>query len=92
MSPVEQTFLMGQLAQMKREGRIEVIRERNANYHVFAFVNGTRPGDDLIAQYLEEAGAEPAEANHPPAKEKPKANARRTKTKRAAAVHRKRRR
>jgi hypothetical protein len=92
MSPAEQTFLMAQLAQMKREGRIEVIRERNANYHVFAFVNGARPSDELIAQYLEEAGADPAEANQPPAKEKPKATAHKDKARHTSAVHRKRRR
>ncbi|HEY6243091.1 MAG TPA: DUF5715 family protein [Pyrinomonadaceae bacterium] len=92
MSPAEQTFLMAQLAQMKREGRIEVIRERNANYHVFAFVKGMRPSDDLIAQYLEAAGAEPAEANHPPSKEKPKVTTRPKKTRQASRVHQKRRR
>ena len=92
MSPAEQTFLMEQLAQIKREGRIEVIRERNANYHVFAFVKGTRPSDELIAQYLEEAGAEPAEANHPPSKEGPKVKTRTTKKRQAPTVHRKRRR
>jgi len=55
MSAAEQTFLMADLARLKREGRIEVIRERNANYHVFAFLNGTRPNDDLIAASLEKA-------------------------------------
>ncbi len=55
MSAAEQTFLMAHLARLKREGRIEVIRERNANYHVFAFLNGTRPNDDLIAASLEKA-------------------------------------
>lgn len=91
MSPAEQTFLMAQLAQIKREGRIEVIRERNANYHVFAFVNGMRPSDDLIAQYLEAAGADPAEANQSPSTEEPKAKSRKGKTKHAAS-HEKRRR
>jgi hypothetical protein len=68
MSAAEQTFLMGELAGLKREGRIEVIRERNANYHVFAFVNGTRPSDDLITASLEEASTDLQEAHHPPAK------------------------
>jgi hypothetical protein len=90
MSPAEQTFLMAQLAQIKREGRIEVIRERNANYHVFAFVKGVRPSDDLIAQYLEAAGAEPAEEN-PPSGEKPKVKTRTKKTRQASTVHQKRR-
>src|SRR6267142_2942997 len=57
MSAAEQTFLMAQLARLKDEGRIEVIRERNANYHVFAFVNGTRPSDELITAALDKASA-----------------------------------
>jgi Family of unknown function (DUF5715) len=64
MSAVEQNFVMAQLARMKIEGRIEVIRERNANYHVFAFLNGTRPDDGLIAASLEKAGAPAPEAHH----------------------------
>jgi hypothetical protein len=64
MSVAEQNFLMRELARLKNEGRIEVIRERNANYHVFAFVNGSRPNDDLIASCLEKAGAPPPEADH----------------------------
>ena len=73
MSVAEQNFVMNELARIKNEGRIEVIRERNANYHVFAFVNGTRPNDDLVSASLEKAGAPPPEANHAEAKpEKPK--------------------
>jgi hypothetical protein len=64
MSVAEQNFLMRELARLKNEGRIEVIRERNANYHVFAFVNGSRPNDDLIASCLEKAGAPPPETDH----------------------------
>ena len=62
MSGAEQNFLMTELARMKDAGRIEVIRERNANYHVFAFVDGRRPPDDLIKASLEEAGAPPEDA------------------------------
>jgi uncharacterized protein DUF5715 len=58
MSVAEQNFLMQELARVKNEGRIEVIRERNANYHVFAFMNGSRPSDDLITASLEKAGAQ----------------------------------
>jgi hypothetical protein len=68
MSGGEQTFLMAQLARLKDEGRIEVIRERNANYHVFAFLNGTRPSDDLITASLDKASAPVEEANHAPGK------------------------
>ena len=77
MSVDEQNFLMRELAQLKNEGRIEVIRERNANYHVFAFVNGSRPSDDLVTASLEKAGAPPPEAHHTqekPAKAEKKSN------------------
>lgn len=95
MSVAEQNFVMAELARIKNEGRIEVIRERNANYHVFAFINGTRPSDDLVSASLEKAGAPPPEANHAEAKpEKPKTRAgKRTHKPRAKArVSRKRRR
>lgn len=68
MSAAEQTFVMNELARLKREGRIEVIRERNANYHVFAFLDGTRPSDELITASLEEAGAPVEQAHHAPKK------------------------
>ena len=81
MSGEEQTFLMMELARMKKEGRIEVIRERSANYHVFAFVDGKRPGDELITASLEEASG-PVETNHAmPAKAQSKSRtAKKTKT------------
>jgi hypothetical protein len=63
MSGEEQTFLMMDLARLKKEGRIEVIRERSANFHVFAFVDAQRPRDELIAASLEEASG-PVETNH----------------------------
>ena len=72
MSGAEQNFLMTELARLKDEGRIEVIRERGANYHVFAFLDGQRPSDELITASLEEAGGTEKETNHA---EKPKANA-----------------
>src|SRR5205814_9038088 len=68
MSGEEQTFLMAQLARIKDEGRIEVIRERNANFNVFAFVNGSRPGDELITASLDKATVGGIEANHAPSK------------------------
>lgn len=81
MSATEQTFLMGELARLKIEGRIEVIRERNANYHVFAFVNGTRPTDDLITASLEKAGAPAEKAHHTPGKATPAKNEAKNKAK-----------
>jgi hypothetical protein len=55
---------------LKNEGKIEVIRERSANFHVFAFIKGTRPSDDLVSASLEKAGAPPREeeAHHTEAK------------------------
>ena len=64
MSAAEQTFLMSELARLKKEGRIEAIRERNANYHVFAFINGTRPSDELITASLDKAQAPVQKAHH----------------------------
>ena len=88
MGGAEQTFVMKELARLKNAGRIEVIRERNANYHVFAFVNGVRPNDDLISASLEKAGAPPPEETHhaepkPEPKAKQKSKSRATKRKRS---------
>ena len=52
MSSAEQNFVMNYLAQLKRDGRIEVLRERGANFHVFAFTDGVRPPDELIKASL----------------------------------------
>ena len=81
MAGAEQTFVMNELARIKKEGRIEVIRERNANYHVFAFIDGVRPPDTLIEASLEKAGRPEEQAHH--AEAKPAAKAKR-QTKRSA--------
>jgi hypothetical protein len=65
---------MNELARLKDAGRIEVLRERNANYHVFVFLDGARPSDDLITASLQEAGApenEPSPAENGPVKKTP---------------------
>ena len=72
MSGPEQAFVMAELARLKNAGRIEAIRERNANYHVFAFIDGTRPNDDLISASLDEAMPPGREAHHAAAQAKPK--------------------
>lgn len=64
MSAAEQTFIMADLARLKNEGRIEAIRERGANYHVFAFISGTRPSDELITAALDKATVATSEAHH----------------------------
>jgi hypothetical protein len=75
MSAAEQAFVMGELARLKNAGRIEAIRERNANYHVFAFMDGTRPSDELIADKLDEAMPPGQEAHHAGAKNETKTEA-----------------
>jgi Family of unknown function (DUF5715) len=56
MTADEQTFVMGLLAQLKDAGRIEVLRENRDHYHVFAFVDGKRPDEDLIRASLGKIG------------------------------------
>ena len=86
MSAPEQTFVMAELARLKREGRIEVIRERNANYHVFAFLNGARPSDELITASLDKASAPVPESNHASAKPaKPAGKAQKAKAQKTKA-------
>src|SRR5437660_1824301 len=72
MGGAEQNFLMTELARLQQERRIQVIRERSASYHVFAFIDGQRPGDETLTASLEEAGGPEKETNHA---EKPEANA-----------------
>src|SRR5262249_22645164 len=85
MSIPEQNFIMTELARLKREGRIEVLRERAANFHVFAFLDGVRPSDELITASLDEVGGplpEDAEASADKSpKTKPSAKSRTGKTK-----------
>lgn len=40
------------------------VSSRGANYHVFAFIDGRRPSDELITATLDEADAPVKEANH----------------------------
>lgn len=53
---------MTKLARLKEEGRIEVLRERNANYPGLVFVDGKRPSDELITASLAEGGTSRNEA------------------------------
>jgi hypothetical protein len=73
MNAAEQTFIMTELGRLQEEGRIEVLRENRDHYHVFAFMDGRRPGEDLIRQTLKRATPAPK----PPA---PKEKRKETKT------------
>lgn len=52
MTADEQSHVMNHLAQLKDAGRIEVLRENRDHYHVFAFIDGARPGEKFIGASL----------------------------------------
>lgn len=60
MTAAEQAHVMSDLARLKDEGRIEVLRENRDHYHVFAFVDGLRPNEEFVAAAL--GNARPARA------------------------------
>jgi hypothetical protein len=56
MSAAEQDFVMAALARMRDAGRIEALRELRNHYHVFAFINGKPPEEQLIRRTLDQVG------------------------------------
>jgi hypothetical protein len=58
MTAAEQSFVMSELARLKDDGRIEVLRENRDHYHVFAFVDGARPNETFISAALGEVRPE----------------------------------
>lgn len=48
MSAVEQQFLLDEVARLKRDGRVEALRENRDHIHVFAFADGRPPSEALI--------------------------------------------
>jgi hypothetical protein len=52
MTAAEQGHVMSHLAELKDAGRIEVLREYRDHYHVFAFVDGSRPAEKFIGASL----------------------------------------
>ncbi len=59
MGADEQRFLMAELGRMRQEARIEVLRENRDHFHVFAFIDGSRPEEHLIKASLGIVGPEP---------------------------------
>ncbi|HYO99373.1 MAG TPA: DUF5715 family protein [Pyrinomonadaceae bacterium] len=55
MTADEQAHVMSDLARLRDEGRIEALRENRDHFHVFAFVDGKRPVEELIRASLGEA-------------------------------------
>ena len=52
MTAEEQTYVMDYLARLEDAGRIEVLRENRDHYHVFAFIDGAKPSEELILASL----------------------------------------
>lgn len=52
MTAEEQQHVMTELARLKDEARIEVLRENRDHFHVFAFIDGSRPDEKLIRESL----------------------------------------
>ena len=62
MTAAEQQHVMAHLAQLEDAGRIEVLRENRNHYHVFAFVDGSRPAERYIGASLSSVRARQAPA------------------------------
>lgn len=60
MTAAEQEFVMAELARLRDEGRIAVLRENLNHYHIFVYIDGHPPEEDLIAKSLDEVGPAPA--------------------------------
>jgi hypothetical protein len=56
MTASEQEFVMGEIARLEREGRVEALRELRDHYHVFAFSEGHRPDEKRVDKILGKKG------------------------------------
>lgn len=83
MTAAEQLHVMNHLAELKDAGRIEVLRENRDHYHVFAFVDGTRPSESLISASLGNVSSRRTvqESHHAVAKAKKKPTTKRSRAK-----------
>jgi hypothetical protein len=86
MTAAEQDHVMSHLRELKDAGRIEVLRENRDHYHVFAFVDGSRPAEKFIGASLGNVAAARKATQEP----SQKAGKARKTTKKKAAVSRKR--
>jgi hypothetical protein len=77
MTAEEQEFVMGEIARLEREGRVEALRELRDHYHVFVFADGRPPTSDAVDKMLGKRAKAAAEEKPKPAakKEKPKPKA-----------------
>ncbi|HEX8091286.1 MAG TPA: DUF5715 family protein [Blastocatellia bacterium] len=72
MTSAEQDYLMSIVAKLKDEGRVEALRENRNHIHIFAFADGHRPDETLIAKEINQVGVprpgKPVESKARPAK------------------------
>lgn len=52
MSAREQEFVMGEIARLKKDGRVEALRELRDHYHVFAFPGGRAPEEKDVEREM----------------------------------------
>ena len=81
MTAEEQNYLMGELARLREEGRVEALRERRDHIHVFAFVEGKRPDERSIRQSRDEAAGKKAREETPAKKTRDEAARKKTREK-----------
>ncbi len=69
MTAEEQEFVMGEIARLEREGRVEALRELRDHYHVFVFAEGRAPSAESVDKVLGKRAKQAQE----PKPEQPKA-------------------
>lgn len=55
MSAREQEFVMGEIARLEKDGRVEALRELRDHYHVFAFPDGRRPDEKDVEKEIKKS-------------------------------------
>jgi len=70
MTAEEQAHVMADIARLRDAGRVEALRENRDHFHVFAFLDGQRPGEDLIRASLGDGNNKSAVAAARPREEK----------------------
>lgn len=56
MTAAEQDYLMGTIARLESDGRVEALRENRNHIHVFAFAGGKPPDETLVANASSQLG------------------------------------
>jgi hypothetical protein len=68
MTAAEQEHVMADIARLRDAGRVESLRENRDHFHIFAFVDGRRPDEDLIRESLGHSAAKSRREPEPAAK------------------------